>query len=397
MALSARVVQGYVMYLQAPCMHCSSQQPAAASTETSVLYSPLHASRRVASRRPPTQPHLQSLASLVLLPQKLPTSVALPDLPFALPKMIRTQQAPVLKKRLTVDPKKRQFADATWSEATYNHALNFYALPPTANITLEEFEQWAIMRLKVLGELETCTFRNKTPEETLSYMTPILEKHLPLLPNSSKSPLLLQQRKWDHYSHFILRLAFSSTADLRQRFSRLETQLFRLRYRILDSQAERRAFIDSLDLRWAVVDDNERSELHDQLRATPGAPRKADDQGWFKVDWDMVPDMVEQRRCLVTRGMAYVPIKEQLSLLVAEFTSNLDQALEVRSPRGPAAQPPSSTPRLLDVRTRPAPCPNSTKTTVSPPFSPTCPMPLPPLRLHTTTHSLARSIPPPPR
>lgn len=52
------------------------------------------------------------------------------------------------KRRADVDFKKRQFAKPTWREQEYKHRLNFYILPPTAEITLEEFEEWAIARLK---------------------------------------------------------------------------------------------------------------------------------------------------------------------------------------------------------------------------------------------------------
>src|ERR1700761_2005067 len=125
----------------------------------------------------------------------------------------------------------------------------------------------------VLSELETCTFRNKTPEETLSYMTPILEKHLPLHSNSSRSTQLQEERRRDHYSHFILRLAFSSTEDLRRRFSRLETMLFRLRYKLDDSR-ERQQFINTLDCAWDIVTEKERVELGEELRAATGAMKK---------------------------------------------------------------------------------------------------------------------------
>jgi DNA primase large subunit len=52
------------------------------------------------------------------------------------------------KRRANVSYKKRQFAKAEFQQQTYDHCLNFYILPPTAEITLEEFEQWAIDRLK---------------------------------------------------------------------------------------------------------------------------------------------------------------------------------------------------------------------------------------------------------
>ena len=160
-------------------------------------------------------------------------------------------------------------------------------------------------------------------------MEPLLEKHLPLHSNSSKYSTLQDERRKDHYSHFILRLAFSSTEDLRRRFSRLETALFRIRYR-RDDTRERNEFINSLDFAYERVEDKEMAELSEELRAVAGGLRKGEEEGYFKVEWEQVPELVEQRKVLLKRGMAYVPAKEQMSLVVNEFSRRLDQALEVR-------------------------------------------------------------------
>src|SRR5579871_6000684 len=196
--------------------------------------------------------------------------------------MIRSEHARIdAKRRSALDPSKRQFAQPIFQNHDYKHRLNFYIIPPTEQITLEEFEEWAISRLKgkkslllissfrysshccktnwkyvVLSELETCAFRNRTPEETATYMAPLLEKHLPLHSNSSRSSALQDERRKDHYSHFILRLAFSATEDLRRRFSRLETMLFRLRYK-MDDARERQDFVTSLDFAWEMISEKE--------------------------------------------------------------------------------------------------------------------------------------------
>lgn len=52
------------------------------------------------------------------------------------------------KRRNVIDHRRKQFASAQYKEAEYTHRLNFYAEPPTADITLEQFEQWAIDRLR---------------------------------------------------------------------------------------------------------------------------------------------------------------------------------------------------------------------------------------------------------
>ncbi len=238
------------------------------------------------------------------------------------------------KRRIVVDHRKKQFADPSYKEQQYPHRLNFYATPPTADITLEEFEQWAIDRLRILAELEACSFRNKSLTDTAIHMKPLLDKYLPLDSNSSASTQLFAQRQKDHYSHFILRLAFASTKELRQRFTRVETQLFRLRFSA-DDPRERTAFIEGLSLDWEPVSDEEKREFSSELMATVTATygKKAyqpiDDETFRKVDWMRVPDLVESRKVFLRAGKAYVPSKEQQSLVLTEFVERLERALEV--------------------------------------------------------------------
>ena len=52
------------------------------------------------------------------------------------------------KRRAVVDPKKRLFAKAQWKEQDYHYRMNFYTIPPTGDVSLEEFEEWGIARLK---------------------------------------------------------------------------------------------------------------------------------------------------------------------------------------------------------------------------------------------------------
>ena len=162
-------------------------------------------------------------------------------------------------------------------------------------------------------------------------MKPLLDKFLPLSSNTSQSPSLFAERQKDHYSHFILRLAFSSTEDLRRRFARAETTLFRLRFQ-QDDARERAAFISSLNFDWETVSDAEKREYAtDLLASTPGVKRM-DDESWFKVDWERVPELVEGRRVLLRMGKAYVPVREQLSMVLAEFNTRLETGLEVCCP-----------------------------------------------------------------
>ena len=161
---------------------------------------------------------------------------------------------------------------------------------------------------------------------------------MPLHSNTSSSAgsqdaNLKQERQKDHYSHFILRLAFSSTEDLRRRFARIESALFKLRFQNDDAK-ERQAFVESLQLDWEVVSEEEKETLWaDFQNATPGLKRQdAEEGGWFKVDFETVPELVEGRRVFLKAGKAYVPVKEQMSMVLAGFNARLDKGLEVGTP-----------------------------------------------------------------
>ena len=167
-------------------------------------------------------------------------------------------------------------------------------------------------------------------------MLPLLQNWLPLSSNTSSSlghrdERLKVERRKDHYSHFILRLAFSSTEDLRRRFARIEGALFKLRFQNDDTR-ERQAFVESLSLDWEVVSDEEKQSLaSDLLNATPGLKRQEmEEGGWFKVDFEIVPELIEGRKVLLKAGKAYVPVREQMSMVLAGFSAKLDQGLEVR-------------------------------------------------------------------
>lgn len=177
-------------------------------------------------------------------------------------------------------------------------------------------------------------------------MKPLLDKYLPLDATSSNNSKLHLQRQKDHYSHFILRLAFATTEDLRRRFTRVETMLFRLRFQGDDSR-ERAAFVRTLNLDWEPVSEDEKRALSPQLATTIGfgygkRAQQVLDEDWCKVDWMRVPDLVESRKVYVKAGKAYVPGREQQSMVLNAYTKRLEEALEVSYGHG-AGDPKLST------------------------------------------------------
>lgn len=74
----------------------------------------------------------------------------------------------------------------------------------------------------------------------------------------------------------------------------------------------------------------EKNSLREELTAANPMLRKTFDQeSFYKVHWTKVSDLVGKRRVYLSKGQAYVPMSQQISLVLAEFNSRLDQALDV--------------------------------------------------------------------
>ncbi|GAA5865207.1 hypothetical protein JCM8547_008313 [Rhodosporidiobolus lusitaniae] len=208
------------------------------------------------------------------------------------------------------------------------HRLNLYERPPTDELTIEEFEVWAIDRLRLLADIEAAQARNRPFVEIKDIVEKRAKEFLPLHADASARGIDVErERKKDQYSHFILRLAFCRSEELRMRFLKAEKELFRIRYET-DDPEERRRFVDSLNFGWEVVTQEEKAELWDQLAAGSGL-RNINNESFFKVNWTKVTDLVSQRRVFLKGGKAYVPSSQEFSLVAAEFASRLARGLEL--------------------------------------------------------------------
>lgn len=88
------------------------------------------------------------------------------------------------------------------------HRNHSYDRPPIDDITIEEFETFALDRLRVLAEIESSFARNRTFKELSKVIETICEKYLPLNATSAEKKPRDEERRKDHIGHFVLRLAF---------------------------------------------------------------------------------------------------------------------------------------------------------------------------------------------
>ncbi|KAI9030926.1 eukaryotic and archaeal DNA primase, large subunit-domain-containing protein [Phycomyces nitens] len=197
----------------------------------------------------------------------------------------------------------------------YPSRLNFYLAPPSTEITIEEFEIFALDRLQG-------------------------RQHLPLKSNLSQSPTLYEERRKDHISHYVLRLAYCRSEELRIWFLRQECNLFRYRFE-QESQEDKKQFLTELNLNWKIVDQKTKDSIALKLEQSlcySGSKKellqvrqRVQNETYFEVDFEKVPDLLSRRSVYIHKGKAYVPMTEQISLVMDEFKLRLSKALEVTS------------------------------------------------------------------
>ncbi|KAG0206850.1 hypothetical protein BGX28_001785 [Mortierella sp. GBA30] len=213
----------------------------------------------------------------------------------------------------------------TYDDVPYPTRLNFYKDPPPLEISIEEFEQFALDRMQA-------QMRNLSPEQLDRTMGEAIKKYMPMTANGKGSNIshrqLMDERRKDHVSHFILRLAYSRSQELRSWFLRAECALFRYRFEkeLLKDQLE---FLEKQNLSWKKVSDDDKRLLKDKLKASSFKIQNVDEETYFEVDFERVAGLVGRRQVYLQAGKAYVPLADQVVLVLDEFKERLAHALEV--------------------------------------------------------------------
>jgi DNA primase large subunit len=141
---------------------------------------------------------------------------------------------------------------AETASVEFSRLVTFYRDPPQEELSLDEFEQFAIDRLCLLRSIEQAQIRCTEEAELTKKIDQALNKYMPWKANSST--LAADQRK-DVASHFILRLAYCRTEDLRRWLRDTETTLFKHKLRVMNQYpGQMKVFLRSNGIHFDEVD-----------------------------------------------------------------------------------------------------------------------------------------------
>ena len=218
----------------------------------------------------------------------------------------------------------------------------FYDVPPGCQINIETMETLAVERLRFLRVMEkhaSLSSKKGSDEWRANIFADLKGQGLEAYSNfqskadkSGKEALkVLQNRARDHFSHFILRLAYCRTEDLRRWFVAQELDAFRWRCDMATDD-DIRDFMMDYDLKFTEVSTEEKDRLAPDLLAVQQSQyQQGSEKGlqpkYFKVHFTEALELVRKRSVLISQGYCYVPVSEMRILLHFMFKSLLIQNL----------------------------------------------------------------------
>ncbi|XP_061363770.1 probable DNA primase large subunit [Gastrolobium bilobum] len=200
--------------------------------------------------------------------------------------------------------------------------IPLYRSAPPLEVRLEDFESFAIDRLRVLKGISDNLSRGKKADEMENLVKDLWKVHM----GHQHAAEVLNK---DIISHFVLRLVYCRTEDLRKWFLSMESALFRYRFRLQTGEAQR-AIMDEFDHPFRAVSNMEFESIKEklgQVARSMGQPSPTADAIFYKVPWEEVPELVARRRVFLKQGYAYVAMNQVDSLVASLFRSQLSKAL----------------------------------------------------------------------
>jgi len=220
-----------------------------------------------------------------------------------------------------------------------------YDKPPQDEISLHEFEQFALDRMRVLKAIDAAKAKGMKADEMRESIEKLCSQYLPLRDNAD--PELEEDLRKDQLSHYILRMAYSRTEELRRWFLRQEEVLFKHRFNALDAEGRTHAMrmlqgSSSVqgEVALSAITEEEYDENATALDAVFGMTKMTDStepeyfrnesKKWthiYKVPFEQVIDLVAQRRVYLKKGTAFVISRDLVSVVLTAFRVRLSRSL----------------------------------------------------------------------
>ena len=218
---------------------------------------------------------------------------------------------------------KKRVSSVGIAKAPGGTRVSMYQTAPEVEVSLEDFEQYALDRLNVLRAIEEWRSRGKLPEQIEDPVLDLCKKHM-----RTASAGGAEQK--DLISHFVLRLVHCRTEELRRWFLEQETLLFKIRFRSQSPELQK-AFVEEHNFAYKAISNVEYEAVREKLslvvRSYNQSLNTLTDTSFYKVPFEEVLDLVASRRVYIHQGQAFAPREQLVTIVANRFRSMLSESL----------------------------------------------------------------------
>jgi DNA primase large subunit len=139
-----------------------------------------------------------------------------------------------------------------------------------------------------------------------------------------------ENERRDQCSHFILRLAYCRTEDLRRWLLTHEVALFRHRLERLEREDPKglRSFMQSAGMSFEELEPKAKQEPRwGRLLRFNLSESDFQNSTFYKIPFAQASDLIKNREVVVQAGVAYVPGTKLVSIVTARYRANLSRSL----------------------------------------------------------------------
>lgn len=224
----------------------------------------------------------------------------------------------------------------------YRDDVILYGRPPQGTVNIAQVDDMIAERLNILSifdemKVDTTNYASSTVAKTHSYLELVKQRleDIPYLNEDNfikaslsnrsseyKRPALIR----DHYSHFLLRLYFSTTPELKTWFISKEVELLRFRLMYLTyKRGDTQIIPDLVRSNCLAYERVENIDL--ELKGKANFRSKQPDNFVYCIEFEKALDLVRNRKVYINNGIAYVPSLTMISILCNHFKNELTVSL----------------------------------------------------------------------
>ncbi len=194
---------------------------------------------------------------------------------------------------------------------TRTSLLSMYFDPPTEELTMDEFELISLDRLQLLRTIELYKQKGFDEKDFNAKVSAAEKKHL-----LNKKDHRLSDEKRDVVGHFILRLAYCKTEDLRRWFITQECSLFKNRLDLMTDE-ERQMFMAQNGLHFDIISEEDKKRRSEKLiglsDVTEGSFIRTT---FYRIPFVQALQLIGTRSVYLEGGYAYVPLNKLVSIII---------------------------------------------------------------------------------